>query len=108
MAWSMADVSSDCVDPGNPSRPGLTLQATLIAGSIIEALKLQLSTHYLVLYLIGRAKSGISSLALMRQTGVKYRTVWMIHNSIMQAMCERCEGYLLWGTLQIDDGYLGG
>ncbi len=90
--------------------PGLwpTCQATLIAGSIIEALKLPLSTRFLAFYLIGRAKTGISSLVLMRQTGVKYRTVWLIHNKIMQTMCERDEVYLLRGKMQIDDAYLGG
>jgi hypothetical protein len=44
----------------------------------------------------------------MRQTGVKYRTVWLIHNKIMQTMCERDEVYLLRGKMKIDDAYLGG
>ena len=83
-------------------------QSTLTAGTIMEATKLPLTTWFLAFYLIGQAKTGISSLALMRQLGVNYRTAWLIHNKIMQAMCEREEAYLLRGKVQIDDAYLGG
>jgi hypothetical protein len=57
---------------------------------------------------VGQAKTGISSLALMRHLGVNYRTAWLVHNKIMQAMSEREEAYLLQGKVQIDDAYLGG
>ena len=83
-------------------------QATLTAGTIMEATKLPLTTWFLAFYLIGQAETGISSLALMRQLGVNYRTAWLIHNKIMEAMCEREEAYLLRGKVQIDDAYLGG
>ena len=49
-------------------------QATLTAGTIIEATKLPLTTWFLAFYLVGQAKTGISSLALMRHLGVNYRT----------------------------------
>lgn len=74
----------------------------------MEATKLPLTTWFLAFYLIGQAKTGISSLALMRQLGVHYRTAWLIHSKIMEAMCEREEAYLLRGKVQIDDAYLGG
>lgn len=74
----------------------------------MEATKLPLTTWFLAFYLIGQAKTGISSLALMRQLGVHYRTAWLIHNKIMEAMCEREEANLLCGKVQIDDAYLGG
>lgn len=51
--------------------------------------------------------TGISSLALMRQLGVHYRTAWLIHNKIMDGMCEHEEDYLLRRKVQIDDAYLG-
>ena len=74
----------------------------------MEATKLPLTTWFLAFYLIGQAKTGISSLALMRQLGVHYRTAWLIHSKIMEAMCEREEAYPLRGKVQIDDAYLGG
>ncbi|MFT5340196.1 MAG: transposase-like protein [Cyanobium sp.] len=83
-------------------------QATVTAGTVMEATKLPLTTWFLAFYLIGQAKTGISSLALMRQLGVHYRTAWLIHSKIMEAMCEREEAYPLRGKVQIDDAYLGG
>jgi hypothetical protein len=44
----------------------------------------------------------------MRQLGVNYRTAWLIHNKIMESMCEHEKTYLLRGKVQIDDAYLGG
>ena len=50
--------------------------------------------------------TGISSLALMRHLGVNYRTAWLIHNKIMQAMSEREDVFVLRGNIQFDDtGY---
>ena len=70
-------------------------QATLTAGTILEATKLPLTTWFLAFYLVSQAKTGISSLALMRHLGVNYRTAWLVHNKIMPAMSEREEAYVL-------------
>ena len=40
---------------------------------MMEATKLSLRTWFLAFYLVGKAKTWISSLALMRQLGVHYR-----------------------------------
>jgi hypothetical protein len=45
-------------------------------------------------YLVGDAKIGIFSLSLMRKLGVNYRTAWLLHNKIMQAMSEREKTYV--------------
>ena len=82
-------------------------QATLTAGTILEATKLPLTTWFLAFYLVGQAKTGISSLALRRHLGVNYRTAWLVHNKIMQAMKERDGAYVLRGKVQVDDAYLG-
>ena len=83
-------------------------QATVTAGTIMEATKLPLTIWYLAFYLIGQAKTSISSLQLSRQLGVAYNTAWMLHSKIMHAMGERDECYVLQGKVQIDDAYLGG
>ena len=83
-------------------------QATLTAGTIMQATKLPLTTWFLAFYLIGQAKTGISSLELSRHLGVKYDTAWLLHNKILRAMADREEAYLLRGKVQIDDSYLGG
>jgi len=83
-------------------------QATLTAGTIMQATKLPLTTCFLAFYLIGQAKTGISSLGLSRHLGVNYDTAWLVHNKILGAMTEREEAYLLRGKIQMDDSYLGG
>jgi len=83
-------------------------QTTVTAGTIMEATKLPLTKWFQAFYLIGDAKTGISSLSLKRKLGVNDRTAWLVHNKIMQAMSEREEAYVLRGRVQIDDAYLGG
>jgi len=81
-------------------------QATVIAGTILQATKLPLTVWFLAFYLIGQAKTGISSLELSRHLGVNYDTAWLLHNKIMRAMSEREESYVLLGKIQMDDAYL--
>ena len=54
-----------------------------------------LTTRFLASYLVGQAKTGISSLALMRHFVVNYRTTWLIHNKIMRAMGEQEDALVL-------------
>ena len=42
----------------------------------MQATKLSLTTWFLAFYLIGQAKTGISSLELSRHLGVNYDTAW--------------------------------
>jgi hypothetical protein len=74
----------------------------------MQATKLPPTTWFLAFYLIGQAKTGISSLELSRHLGVNYDTAWLLHNKILRAMTEREEAYLLRGKIQMDDAYLGG
>jgi len=70
--------------------------------------ELPLTKWFQAFYLVGDAKTGISSLSLMRKLGVNYRTAWLLYNKIMQAMSEREKSYVLRGKVQLDDAYLGG
>jgi hypothetical protein len=83
-------------------------QASVIAGTLFEGTKLALTVWFLAIYLISQAKTGLSALALKRDLGVSYPTAWLIHHKLMQAMVEREAGYVLSGTVQVDDAYLGG
>ena len=47
----------------------------------MEATKLPLTKWFQAFYLVGDAKTGISSLSLMRKLGVNYRTAWLLHSS---------------------------
>jgi len=83
-------------------------QATLTAGTIMQATKLPLTTWFQAFYLIGQAKTGISSLELSRHLDVNYDTAWLLHNKILKAMSDRDDAYVLRGKIQMDDAYLGG
>lgn len=83
-------------------------QATVTSGTIMEATKLPLTIWFLAFYLIGQAKTSISSLQLSRQLGVAYNMAWMLHSKILRAMSERDDSYVLQGKVQIDDAYFGG
>lgn len=83
-------------------------QTSLIAGTLFQSTRLALTVWFLAIYLISQAKTGLSSLALMRKLGVSYPTAWLIQHKLMQAMVEREALYTLVGEVQIDDAYLGG
>ena len=83
-------------------------QASLIAGTVFQSTKLSLTIWFLAIYLISQAKTGISALALSRQLGVSYPTAWLTQHKLMQAMADREDRYVLEGSVQLDDAYLGG
>jgi len=83
-------------------------QASLIAGTVFQGTKLPLTIWFLAIYRISQAKTGLSALGLKRQLGVSYPTAWLMHHKLMQVMAEREERYVLEGTVQVDDAYLGG
>jgi hypothetical protein len=58
------------------------ISAAAAAGAIMQATKRPLTTWFLAFYLIGQAKTGISSLELSRHLGVNYDTAWLLHNKI--------------------------
>ena len=83
-------------------------QTSLTAGSLMDNTKLPLTIWFLAIYLISQAKTGISSLALMRHLGVSYPTAWLPHQKINRAMTAQEATHRLEGTVQVDDAYLGG
>ena len=51
----------------------------------MQVTKLPLTTWFLAIYLIRKAKTGISSLELSCHLDVKYDTAWLLHNKISRA-----------------------
>lgn len=83
-------------------------QASLTAGTLMEASKLPLRKWFMAIYLISQAKTGLSSLSLKRQLGVDYRTAWLLHHKLLLAMTEQDAKTPLCGEVLLDDAYLGG
>ncbi len=44
----------------------------MIAGTLFQGTRLQLTTWFLAIYLVSQAKTGLSALALKRKLGVSY------------------------------------
>lgn len=87
---------------------GCRHQTSLTAGTLLDSTKLPLRTWFLAIFLISQDKTGLSSLALMRQLGTSYRTAWLIQHKLMATMSQRDSEQPLMGDVQVDDAYLGG
>lgn len=87
---------------------GCRHQASLTAGTMMDSTKLPLRKWFLAMYLVSQAKTGLSSLALMRHVGVSYRTAWLMNHKIMLTMAQCDAAHPLRGEVQVDDAYLGG
>ena len=87
---------------------GCRRQTSLTAGTLMDSTKLSLRIWFLAIYLISQAKTGVSALSLKRQVGVSYRTAWLLHQKVMQAMADSDARHPLSGHVLVDDAYLGG
>jgi hypothetical protein len=83
-------------------------QGSSTDGTTMEHSNLPWNTWFLAIHLISQAKTGISVLALKRDLVVSYPTAWLLHQKIIRAMDSKEAAYLLDGTVQFDDAYLGG
>lgn len=83
-------------------------QTSTRSGTIFHASRTPLTKWYLAIHLLTSAKNDVAALELARQLDVKWDTVWLIKQKLMEAMRQRNRAYKLKGTIQIDDAYLGG
>jgi hypothetical protein len=83
-------------------------QTSLTAGTMLDSSKLPLRTLFVAFCLVSQAKTGLSSLALMRQLGVTYRTAWLLQQKVRSVMAQADESHRLCGDVRVDDAYVGG
>jgi hypothetical protein len=83
-------------------------QTLLTAGTVLYSSKLPLRTWILAFYLVCQAKTGLSSLALMRHLGVTYRTARLLQQKIRSVMAQADESHRLCGDVQVAYAHLGG
>ena len=79
-----------------------------MCGTVFEVTKLPLTTGFLAMYLLTKAKNNVSALELKRPLDVRYKTAWLLEHKPMQVMSEREAPRQLDGRVEIDDAYLGG
>ena len=82
-------------------------QTSVTAGTIMDKSRTPLNKWFLAIYLMGQDKRGCSALKLKRELGVAYDTAWTMSHKIRKAMGDRDSGYLLSGTVDVDDSFFG-
>lgn len=84
-------------------------QVSVTAGSVFHKSRVPLRKWFWAIFLMATSKKGVSMLYLQRQLGLKsYRSAWLMGQKIRTAMARRDELYILKGTVQADEIFIGG
>jgi len=100
--------------PGSKTRPGVLKcrecrkQFTVTVGTVFEDSHIKLTKWLQAIYLIGASKKGISAHQIHRMLGVTYRSAWFMAHRFRYAMSAEPLATKLSGTVEIDEGYIGG
>lgn len=86
---------------------GCEYQFTVTSGTIFHDSHLPLPTWFLAVLLLCEAKKGMSAMQIKRTLGVAYKTAWYLCHRIRAAMATAEKG-MLYGTVEMDETYLGG
>jgi transposase-like protein len=100
--------------PGSKTRKGVLKcrvcrkQFTVTVGTVFEDSHVKLTKWIQAIYLIGASKKGISAHQIHRMLGVTYRSAWFMAHRLRYAMSAEPMAAKLKGTVEIDEGYIGG
>jgi hypothetical protein len=80
---------------------------SITVGLVYENSKVPLRLWFAAVYLCTSSKKGISSLQLGRQLGITQKTAWFLLHRVREMLRTKAP-YMLKGTVQIDESYVGG
>jgi transposase-like protein len=83
-------------------------QFTVTVGTVFEDSHIKLTKWIQAIYLIGASKKGISAHQLHRMLGITYRAAWFMAHRLRHAMGSGPMAAKLAGTVEVDEGYIGG
>jgi len=86
---------------------GCEYQFTVTSGTIFHDSHLPLPVWFMAVLLLCEAKKGMSAMQVKRTLGIAYKTAWYLCHRIRAAMATAEKG-MLYGTVEIDETYLGG
>jgi transposase-like protein len=75
---------------------------------VFEDSHIKMTIWLQAIYLIGASKKGISAHQLHRMLGVTYRAAWFMAHRLRYAMSAEPLATKLSGTVEVDEGYIGG
>ena len=82
-------------------------QESVTSGTVFHRTRTPLTKWFLVAYLMGRDKRGVSGKFLERELGVAYQTAWTMLHKLRHGLNEDPERPLF-GYLEADETYIGG
>jgi len=83
-------------------------QFSVTAGTIFNDSHLPLKTWFTATLLLVEARKGFSANQMKRTIGVSYKTAWYLCHRIRRAMKEAGERPMLYGTVEMDETWVGG
>jgi transposase-like protein len=83
-------------------------QTSLTAGTVMDKTRAPLRAWFGMIYLMARAKSGVSIRGAAEDVEISYKTAWLMAHKIRYAMAEEDEDRLLNGIIELDESYFGG
>jgi len=86
---------------------GCEYQFTVTSGTIFHDSHLPLPVWFMAVLLLCEAKTGMSAMQIKRTLGIAYKTAWYLCHRIRAAMATAEKG-MLYGTVEMDETYLGG
>ena len=98
----------------NPVRDGVYFcggcrkQFTVTVGTIMESSHIPLAKWIAAFFLMCASKKSISSKQLERMLGLTYKSAWFMAHRIRHAMNENPTVAKLYGTVEVDETYVGG
>lgn len=83
-------------------------QFTVTKGTIFEDSKIGLRKWFIVMFLMGSSKKGISAHQIHRMLKVCYETAWFMCHRVREAMRLKTMTLELSGIVEVDETYVGG
>ena len=90
------------------ANPDCRRQTSVTAGTIMHKTRTPLHKWFWAFFLCAKDKRGISASTLSKQIGVSHWVAWTMLQKIRTAMADRDALYGLSGSVETDDGFIGG
>ena len=87
---------------------GCRKEFTVTVGTIMESSHIPLGKWIAAMFLMCASKKAISSHQLHRMLGITYKSAWFMSHRIRHAMSENPRIGKLYGTVEVDETYVGG
>ncbi len=82
-------------------------QSSVTSGTVMDRSHLKITIWLWAIYLFSNDKRGSSACYISQVLRLPYKTAWFVLQRLRYAMAERENKYMLSGTVELDDTYVG-